>query len=157
MLYAVGARLDKEPQLLFLLRGVDHAELVSQAVSDGNLQNALRGSGEGLAGEDLGAMFGIDLDSEGGEPAKVKRGRRGESTKASAAVAKPSAKRKPIEEGTTRVIAEKRAAKKSPRARSPARAGGEPSAPSTAATVASVNPEPTEKKKATKRRRTVRA
>lgn len=63
VLYGIGARLDEQPQLLFLLRNVDHNELVSQAVSAENLSGALGGSGEALAGEDLGAMFGIDLDS----------------------------------------------------------------------------------------------
>ncbi|HUY91300.1 MAG TPA: hypothetical protein VMV10_21355 [Pirellulales bacterium] len=63
VLYGVGARLDEQPQLLFLLRNVDHNELVSQAVSAENLSGALGESGEALAGEDLGAMFGIDLDS----------------------------------------------------------------------------------------------
>jgi uncharacterized Zn finger protein len=155
VLYAVGARLDQEPQLLFQLRGVDHAELVSQAVSDGNLQNALSGTGEGLAGEDLGTMFGIDLDSDGGAPAKPKGRRRGESTKASATAAKPPGRRKSIEKGATVVVAEKREAKKSTRAKSPARARVEPSVPSETETVASVSAMPTETKKATRRRRAV--
>jgi len=63
VLYGVAAQLDEEPQLLFLLRDVDHSELVSQAVSDDNLAGALGSAGDALAGEDLGAMFGIDLDS----------------------------------------------------------------------------------------------
>ena len=154
VLYAVGARLDKEPELLFLLRGVDHAELVGQAVSDGNLENALGGSGEGLAGEDLGAMFGIELDSDGGTPAKAKRPRRSTSASVLATAAKPSGKRKPTENRATAVIAEKREAKKSPRAKSPARARGQRSALSKVESVASVGPKPTADKKATKRRRT---
>jgi uncharacterized Zn finger protein len=154
VLYAVGARLDKEPQLLFLLRGVDHAELVSQAVSDGNLQNALSGSEETLAGEDLGAMFGIDLDSDGDAPAKVKRPRRAASTKA---IAKPSARKKLSEAGAALAVAEAPQAKKSTKAKSPARARGVPSSPSKTETVANVETNPTENKKATKRRRAVRS
>ena len=157
VLYAVGARLDKEPQLLFLLRGVDHAELVSQAVSDGNLENALGGSGEGLAGEDLGAMFGIDLDSDGGAPAKAKRPRRSVSAIASTTAAKVSGKRRSTEKGATAVVAEKREEKKSPRAKSRARTGGKESAPSKTEIAASVDVKTTESKKATKRQRAVRS
>lgn len=41
VMYGVGCRLDSEPELLFLLRGVDHMELVSQAVSQDNLEREL--------------------------------------------------------------------------------------------------------------------
>lgn len=56
-LYGVGARLDERPELLFTLRGVDSAELVAGAgtiAAPAPRKNA-------LAGEDLGALFGIDL------------------------------------------------------------------------------------------------
>ncbi|MGH7138431.1 MAG: SWIM zinc finger family protein, partial [Pirellulales bacterium] len=112
VLYGVGARLDQEPQLLFLLRGVDHSELVSQAVSDGNLNAALSGSPDALAGEDLGAMFGIELDSTAAEmPTRAKRRGRGTTTIVSATVAKRPAKKKAG--ATATVIVEKSAAKKS--------------------------------------------
>jgi uncharacterized Zn finger protein len=155
VLYAVGARLDKEPQLLFLLRGVDHAELVSQAVSEGNLQNALSGSEEGLAGEDLGAMFGIDLDSDGSAPAKTKRPPRSASAKASTTPAKRSGKRKPVDNEMSAVIAEERKAKKAPRAKSSAGTGGK--ARSGTEVVTTIDAKPTESKKLTKRRRVVQA
>ncbi len=63
VMYGVGARLDKQPELLFLLRDVDHQELVSQAVAEGNLDKELSGNGDALAGEDLSAIFGIELDA----------------------------------------------------------------------------------------------
>ena len=63
VMYGVGARLDKQPELLFVLRDVDHQELVSQAVAEGNLDRELSGGDGALAGEDLGAMFGIELDT----------------------------------------------------------------------------------------------
>ncbi|HJT31908.1 MAG TPA: SWIM zinc finger family protein [Pirellulales bacterium] len=97
VLYGVGARLDQEPQLLFVLRGVDHAELVNQAVSDGNLDTALRGTDEALAGEDLGAMFGIELDSARATetPTKTKHTRRSKpSGDASLPAAKSRSKKK---------------------------------------------------------------
>ena len=65
VMYGIGARLDKQPELLFLLRDVDHQELVSQAVAEGNLDKELSGDGT-LVGEDLGAIFGIELDSPAG-------------------------------------------------------------------------------------------
>ena len=63
VLYGVGAHLDTQPELLFLLRGVDHTELVGDAVSSENLKTALGDGASDLAGEDLGAMFGIELDN----------------------------------------------------------------------------------------------
>lgn len=80
VLYGVGAHLDRRPELLFLLRDVDHNDLVTEAVAEGNLETALSGSENGLAGEDLGAMFGIELDSAAEVPAdatvKTSRGRK---------------------------------------------------------------------------------
>jgi len=62
VLYGIGARLDTMPEMLFTLRGVDHTELIGQAVSAENLDRSLAGSADGaLAAGDLGAMFGIDL------------------------------------------------------------------------------------------------
>jgi uncharacterized Zn finger protein len=123
VLYGVGARLDHEPHLLFLLRGVDHAELVSQAVSEGNLDSALSASAGALAGEDLGAMFGIDLDSAAASPpAKAKRGRSAVTTSSAPPVpsaaqadqaatpARRSAKRRVV---TTVTVTRTRAVKKS--------------------------------------------
>ena len=67
VMYGVGNRLDKQPELLFLLRDVNHQELVSEALADGNLDRELSASShqdKTLAGVDLGALFGIELDSE---------------------------------------------------------------------------------------------
>lgn len=63
VMYGVGARLDKQPELLFVLRDVDHQELVSQAVAEGNLDRELSGGDDALVGQDLGAIFGIELDA----------------------------------------------------------------------------------------------
>ena len=77
VMYGIGARLDSQPELLFLLRGVDHQELVSQAIAAGNLDRELSTSVTGgLDSNDLGAIFGIELDSVASEvakPAKKKR------------------------------------------------------------------------------------
>ena len=64
VMYGIGARLDSQPELLFMLRNVDHQELVSQAVAKENLEKELAtATDESLAGQDLGAIFGIDLDT----------------------------------------------------------------------------------------------
>ncbi|MBE3129096.1 MAG: hypothetical protein IMZ54_00060, partial [Acidobacteria bacterium] len=39
-LYGVGARLDIRPELLFVLRGVDHMQLIDEAVRSGGLADA---------------------------------------------------------------------------------------------------------------------
>jgi uncharacterized Zn finger protein len=64
VMYGVGARLDSMPELLFLLRGVDHQELVSQAIAAGNLDRELSAVDDnGLGTQDLSELFGIELDS----------------------------------------------------------------------------------------------
>jgi uncharacterized Zn finger protein len=77
-LYGVGTRLDTRPELLFTLRNVDHLELIGRAVDADNLDRTLKGRADtALAGSDLGAIFGIELDAGNGgndEAGKVKVG-----------------------------------------------------------------------------------
>ncbi len=64
VMYGIGHRLDKQPELLFLLRDVNHQELISAAVADGNLDRELSGKRDNtLQDADLGALFGIELDA----------------------------------------------------------------------------------------------
>ena len=78
VLYGIGARLDVEPELLFTLRQVDHTELVS--ASDGGIVSATAGElAEELAGEDLGALFGIELAEPEPRPARKPRARRAQA------------------------------------------------------------------------------
>ena len=44
VLYGVGARLDEEPQILFVLRGVDENELIGSAGQDLPLSKATPGA-----------------------------------------------------------------------------------------------------------------
>lgn len=62
-LYGVGVRLDQEPELLFELRGVDHAELVSGAAEA--VPRPANGAEKRkvIKGADLSALFGIELGS----------------------------------------------------------------------------------------------
>jgi uncharacterized Zn finger protein len=67
-MYGVGNRLDSSPELLFVLRAVDHAELIEQA-----LPAAPVGAAAGaptIAAEDLGAIFDIEI---GEAPAAVEK------------------------------------------------------------------------------------
>ncbi|HJS91172.1 MAG TPA: SWIM zinc finger family protein [Steroidobacteraceae bacterium] len=59
VLYGVGARLDAQPQLLFMLRQVDQDELIGAAADLGAPRR--RGARKTIAAEDLGAVFGIEL------------------------------------------------------------------------------------------------
>jgi uncharacterized Zn finger protein len=60
VLYGVGARLDEAPELLFLLRGVDGAELVAAAGDAGSLAGAAPAEST-LDVASLGEIFGIEL------------------------------------------------------------------------------------------------
>ena len=120
VMYGVGARLDKRPELLFVLRDVDHQELVSQAVAEGNLDRELSGHDDALAGEDLGAIFGIELETTPTAPrptpAKSKRKRKlapKPPTSKTAAVKKQAAKKTVIARstGSTKAVAKKKAKK----------------------------------------------
>lgn len=62
VLYGVGHRLDSSPELLFLLRGVDHAELIEQAIPAAP-PKAKRNVAT-VANDELGAIFGIEIGDE---------------------------------------------------------------------------------------------
>ena len=64
VLYGVGARLDEQPDLLFLLRGVKHDELISANAADA-VNRATRRGGKRptLDSGDLGEVFGIEFDT----------------------------------------------------------------------------------------------
>ena len=59
VLYGVGHRLDSDPELLFLLRGVDPVELLANPVS----VNETSGE-DSLEESDLASLFGIEMDFE---------------------------------------------------------------------------------------------
>ncbi|MCP3663232.1 MAG: helix-turn-helix domain-containing protein [Gammaproteobacteria bacterium] len=77
VLYGIGARLDHQPELLFLLRNVDHEELITAEL---DIQTATSGKGKRrrLAEADLSDMFGVDME----EPVKPIRKKRVASRKA---------------------------------------------------------------------------
>jgi len=62
-LYGVGARLDNDPELFFVLRRVDQMDLVGRvgAVVEPAVTSKL------VTGADLSALFGIEIDDSAGE------------------------------------------------------------------------------------------
>lgn len=80
VLYGVGARLDRHPELLFLLRNVDHEELIATEL-DVQSATSAKGKRRRLAGADLSAVFGVDIEEpktpgEGGVAAKAVKSKR---------------------------------------------------------------------------------
>jgi hypothetical protein len=59
VLYGVGARLDRSPELLFTLRKVDQQDLIAKAGSDLTNGRTRPAGAKKLANEDLCEMFGI--------------------------------------------------------------------------------------------------
>jgi uncharacterized Zn finger protein len=99
-LYGVGNRLDREPELLFKLRAVDHLELIAQAGSPVVRPGARRKT---IAADRLADVFGIDLEAEPTQaatvvqhdqaiPAKAKQVKRGKKKRKPPAPRKETAK-----------------------------------------------------------------
>jgi uncharacterized Zn finger protein len=59
VMYGVGARLDQQPELLFLLRKVDHLELIGEAVPQTRMTSS-KGKAT-LTDSELSAVFGIEF------------------------------------------------------------------------------------------------
>jgi uncharacterized Zn finger protein len=62
VLYGVGARLDVKPELLFLLRGVDHEELIAADAEDAISDATSRSTSKRLTNDSMSDIFGIDID-----------------------------------------------------------------------------------------------
>src|SRR5262249_32862298 len=69
VLYGIGARLDQQPDLLFRLHNVDEKELIAGAGKALPQAKAAPASGKVLGGEDLSALFGLDMEEETGQRA----------------------------------------------------------------------------------------
>lgn len=74
VIYGVGARLDENPELLFLLRGVNHEELLGSAQAGGIIDKGRKdGKHKKLSDANLDEVFGIEIAESfrkrGGKPA----------------------------------------------------------------------------------------
>jgi uncharacterized Zn finger protein len=69
VMYGIGNRLDSAPELLFVVRGLDHLELIEQAIpaapSVGKTRNAT------IATDDLSAIFDIEIGGSSAPPEAV--------------------------------------------------------------------------------------
>ena len=61
VLYGIGARLDRQPELLFTLRKVDQQDLIATAGSDFSTTGKRPADTQILASDDLSEMFGIEM------------------------------------------------------------------------------------------------
>ena len=76
-LYGVGVRLDEDPEMLFRLRQVAHADLLARATAGLVAGAPASRSGRRLiAADQVSALFGIDLDDAPAERPRAARSRR---------------------------------------------------------------------------------
>jgi uncharacterized Zn finger protein len=61
VLYGIGARLDKQPELLFRLRELDEKELITKAGAVLPLAKKGAVAGKILRRDDLSELFGLDM------------------------------------------------------------------------------------------------
>lgn len=124
VLYGVGARLDEKPELLFTLRGVNHEELIAADAEKAVAAATSRGKSKRLAADQLGDVFGIELEGDGGAaqaaspapgPATTPNAR-ARSTRRVAAK-RPAVAAKPGAKGKAKRPARKQVAKQSARPR----------------------------------------
>lgn len=107
-LYGVGARLDHAPEMLFVLRDVDHSDLVAQAGSAALGEMSAPSTGQVLAADGLSDIFGIELEADAPSPRE-------------AAIAKPKrAGAKPRQSPTRLSSSNKQAATRTRRAKTKA-------------------------------------
>ncbi|MGA8350551.1 MAG: SWIM zinc finger family protein, partial [Isosphaeraceae bacterium] len=65
VMYGIGARLDEKPELLFVLRKVDHLELIAGAVDSAPVAKVGKSRGKKtIATSDLADVFGIEMTGE---------------------------------------------------------------------------------------------
>ncbi len=103
VLYGVGAQLDERPELLFVLRGVDHLDLIGTATA----APSLAGDAPAFANDQLAELFGIEMATlptpsaapapSASVPATAKRASKAKTT----VKAKPAARKKRQPASTT--------------------------------------------------------
>lgn len=96
VMYGIGNRLDASPELLFALRGLDHRELIEQAIPASAPQAG--STAATIDAADLGAIFDIEIDDSPATaataaptPAKVARVKKATAAKPRETAAAPEA------------------------------------------------------------------
>ena len=87
VLYGIGARLDRQPELLFTLRKVDQQDLIATAGSDLSTKGKRPAGTKVLASDDLSDLFGIEIAPA--KPAAARTNLRKPSTAVPAASSRP--------------------------------------------------------------------
>jgi uncharacterized Zn finger protein len=139
VMYGVGARLDERPELLFLLRKVDHLELIAGAVDAAPVPVAGNAGGaKTIAADELAGVFGIEMAEKESaadalapsetEPAKTRARAASKGAKSTPKRAVPSSKKaaaapavKPGKKQTARSKSADKASAKQKRVKSTAR------------------------------------
>ena len=83
VMYGVANRLDVSPELLFVLRGVNHEELIEQAIPASPMVS--REGSPTIAADDLGSIFGIEIETTVPAPKTTAKASAAPKPKASAA------------------------------------------------------------------------
>ncbi len=96
VLYGVGARLDRTPELLFRLRGVDHEELIVSDAEAAVTTATSRSKSKRLADGELSDVFGIDLDTSGESVRRTRCARRVRDERRQTRFASKRRRRKPL-------------------------------------------------------------
>ncbi len=95
VLYGIGARFDRQPELLFTLRQVDASELLSKAGA--GIAADAAASERTLATDDVGALFGLEMD--GGQDLAKPKNAKAASVQKPARVPAP----KPVRRASTAI------------------------------------------------------
>jgi uncharacterized Zn finger protein len=124
VMYGIGARLDKQPELLFLLRGIDHEELITadasaSAITGGGSSRSHRRS---LSDKNLASVFDVEIEYNPKEPdqPKTSKPKTSKRTSRKISAAKKTAAKKVTAKKTATSTPSKRPSKKRTAKRAPA-------------------------------------
>ncbi len=100
VMYGIGNRLDSSPDLLFELRGVDHRELIEQAIPTAPIR-AIHGTPT-IEATELGAIFDIEINDSpiAGPPTSRTTTRKAPKVAKAPAATKPATVKKAAEKRT---------------------------------------------------------
>ncbi len=118
-LYGVGARLDEAPELLFLLRGVDHEELISAEAGVAAVAAGAKSSRRRIADAALADVFGIEMSDDAAPvetAAPPRRKKAAAKGKGNAVVAAKGTKKRQVKSGKRKVQANKASVPRKPAA-----------------------------------------
>src|SRR5438105_3418186 len=108
VLYGIGARLDQQPDLLFRLHQVDEKELIAGAGKALPLGKQAPAATKVLGGEDLSALFGLDMaEGTSRTPAAEPKRAKARAGKKAAAATGGNRRKQPVASRESRVSKKK--------------------------------------------------